>query len=394
MELVRTSNEATALAEARRTFLANMSHEIRTPLGAISGLIDLMGQDDKNREQYIESLRSSVRDLRSIVDDILDFERNSSVGIVPAPAPFSPRTLVAELARLHVASGESVVVRYDVSQAPEQMVVADAVRIRQILRNLLNNALKFTAEGEVVLACRRVRAEGHGELLVFSVTDTGPGIESDRLESMFEPFVQRDSSYTKRHRGTGLGLAISRQIAESLGGTLSGESELGHGSVFTLSVPVGAYDPASLLPGATAPGSRANDAPEGPAETRALSVLLAEDDSINALVTKRFIERLGHHVDRVEDGAAALEQLSARPYDVVLMDVQMPGVDGLTATRRIRDNESERGTRAPLPVVCLTAYVSEHERRELMEAGATEVLHKPTSQESLARALAPFQSAT
>ncbi|MFP4378170.1 MAG: sensor histidine kinase, partial [Spirochaetales bacterium] len=266
-ELLRTSTEATALAEARKTFLANMSHEIRTPLGAISGLIELMGHEDERRDEYFGSLQSSVRDLRSIVDDILDFERNSSVGIATVPAPFLPRTLVVDLVRSHAAGNREVVVRHDISNAPDDPVVADANRIRQVVRNLIHNALKFTVEGEVVLTCRRVPAAGPVRALTFSVSDTGPGIEPDRLESMFEPFVQRDSSYTKRHRGTGLGLAISRQIAQGLGGSLTAVSELGRGSTFTLTVPVRRYHPTNIAPAADLPAPESSD--------HALSILLA-----------------------------------------------------------------------------------------------------------------------
>jgi signal transduction histidine kinase/ActR/RegA family two-component response regulator len=385
-ELVRTSAEATALAEARRTFLANMSHEIRTPLGAISGLIDLMAQDEGSRAEYFESLRSSVRDLRGIVDDILDFERNSSVGIVAVPAPFSATTLISDLVKIHGAGSQGVIVRADLSQAPDQAVVADSARIRQILRNLLNNAMKFTTEGEVVLSCRRVIREGSAESLAFLVSDTGPGIEPDRLEGMFEPFVQRDNSYTRRHRGTGLGLAISRQIAHGLGGTLTAVSEPGRGSTFTLTVPVHPYGsphpaPMGLEPAAPEPPPRAS-------ADRPLAILLAEDDEINALVTKRFCEKLGHRVERVGNGAAAIVQFESGHFDIVLMDLQMPDVDGLTATRRIRESEARAGGDKRVPVFCLTAFVSDHERTELIEAGATDVLHKPTSQEALAQAFA------
>ncbi len=377
--------EATARAEqanrAKSEFLANMSHEIRTPMNGVIGMAELLLSAplaDEQREQ-VETIRSSGQILVGLINNILDLSKIESGKLEISPQPHDLRGLidvavhcVAPTAR---ARGLDLCVE---CQALPPRVLVDGLRLGQILINLLGNAIKFTEQGSVrVIAL--VRREGPDAWVRVEVHDTGIGIDPSRMPLIFRPFEQGDSSMTRRFGGTGLGLAISHRLATLMGGRLTCESAVGRGTTFSLEVPlVLATEVRSALPTTTL----------ATPDTRALDVLLAEDNVVNQRVATTMLRRLGHRVEVAANGAEALDALARRAFDVVLMDVQMPVLDGLEATRRLR----ERGDPSPW-VIALTAHALDDHRQQCAAAGMNDFVSKPVQLEDLRAALARVPTA-
>jgi CheY-like chemotaxis protein len=275
------------------------------------------------------------------------------------------------------ARGKGLSLRTSIASDTPLRIKGDPVRLRQVLLNLVGNAVKFTDRGWVRIEVEPVDRRGESALLRFAVADTGIGIPRDKLQAIFSPFTQADSSMTRRHGGTGLGLAIARRLVEAMGGELSARSVPGQGSrfEFTVELPI-----ERLAPNESEPSSTSEF-------IRPLRILLAEDNRVNQLVTIRLLERLGHLVDTVDDGREAVERVARGTYDVVLMDLQMPEMDGIEAARAVRVLERDRGLNR-VPIVALTACATEDDREDCLSAGMDGYLRKPFVRETLIEAIA------
>jgi PAS domain S-box-containing protein len=388
-ELLSAKLAAEKASQAKSEFLARMSHEIRTPLNAILGFSELAGmaESDAERRRFLVSLRQSGRMLLSLVNDLLDLSRVESGRLALEEIPFSPRELLAGILEHPGLEAASRGLRLEARVADDvpAELLGDPTRLGQILANLVGNALKFTHQGGVDVAVERdpeaPRAPGVAALL-FSVRDTGIGIPPEAQRIVFENFTQADSSTTRRYGGTGLGLAICRQLARSMGGDIRLESESGKGSCFAVALPFRL----SLDVGTSSPGTE--EGWEGTAYSgEPLRVLLAEDTPANVVIGMNFLARMGHRARHAANGTEALALLEAEDFDVVLMDVEMPGMDGLEATRCLRQGLAGERNRA-VPVLAMTAHALDSFREQCREAGMDGYLPKPVGYRDLAAALA------
>jgi len=352
-----------------------MSHEIRTPLNGVIGMAQAMARDDLPplQRDRLAVIRQSGEVLLVLLDDLLDLSRieagrmhlEDGVVDVDGLARHAQETFMA------LSRDKSLYFVAEVRPAARGLWRGDPLRVRQILNNLVSNAAKFTAAGSV-----QMTVDHDGEHLVLEVADTGPGIAPDRLDVLFEKFVQADASTTRRHGGSGLGLAICRELARLMGGEISVLSRLGQGSRFTVRLPLAKLD----APPAVAPRSPAN------AATAGLKVLAAEDNATNQLVLTTLLAQLGMEVRLVENGALAVEATASDRWDVVLMDVQMPVMDGLAATREIRAREAAEGL-ARTPILAVTANAMSHQVAEYLAAGMDGIVAKPIQFNDLVSAI-------
>ncbi len=368
---------AEAASHAKSEFLAIMSHEIRTPLNGVLGMAQAMEHAALSRAQRgrLDVIRQSGEALLAILNDVLDLSKIEAGKLELEIAPFELESLARGAHAAFSGAAKAKGLDFELSIAPDAAgsYLGDSARIRQILYNLISNAVKFTAQGGVRVTISRTATGVRA-----SVADTGMGIAADRIGQLFHKFVQADSSTTRQFGGTGLGLAICKELTEAMGGTVEAVSEPGLGATFAVELPLAAVAAAERLE-------------NQPAEThtdpeRAIRVLAAEDNPVNRLVLKTLLGQFGLELTVVEDGQAAVEAWEAQDWDLILMDVQMPRLDGPSATRRIRTLEAERG-RARTPIIALTANAMTHQTDAYRAAGMDDVVTKPIEIQGLLRAI-------
>ena len=379
--------QARAVAESasmtKSDFLASMSHEIRTPMNAIMGIADLLARTPLNDEQnkYVQIFQRAGDNLLNLINDILDLSKVEASQLELERTGFSLIGHLEKVLEMVAARAQEkgLVLLFDIAPNVPPDLVGDPTRLRQVLLNLLGNAIKFTTAGSVSLYVDLDEAAQTPTTLRFAVTDTGIGIAKQKLGPVFERFTQADSSMTRRFGGSGLGLTISKRLVELMGGRIWVESEIGEGSVFAFTVPMEIWAVANR-PMATL----VDDDDTSPLP--ALRILLAEDSPDNCVITIAYLEDTPYHVDIAGNGAVACDMFEAGHYDMVLMDRQMPVMDGLTATRQIRAWEKQNG-RAPVPILALTASALKGDREMCIAAGCTDFLTKPIKQEVLRHAI-------
>jgi len=381
----RARSEAEAANRAKSEFLANMSHEIRTPLNGVLGVASALARTSlsDDQRQMVEIIEHSGHVLEALLSDVLDLARIESGKLELRPEAFDLAGALRETATLFESSAHGKKLDLVVDVAPDLagLFESDPVRLRQIVGNLLSNAIKFTAEGEVKLS-GRVCGEADGSAVVrITVADTGIGFDEATRRRLFERFEQADGSITRRYGGTGLGLAISRSLAEMMGGRLWAESAPGAGSTFTFELAL-----ARAEAGAAPAAARSLPTDVAAALDRPMRVLLAEDHPTNRRVVELILEGAGVDLTSVENGALAVESFGLQPFDLILMDMQMPVMDGLNATRSIRAIERAE-ERRPTPIYALTANAMPEHVEQTREAGADGHLTKPLSADALLRVI-------
>ncbi len=381
-EIERLLQEAQQASRSKSEFLANVSHEIRTPMNGVIGMTDLVLATPLTAEQreYLATARLSANSLLTVLNDVLDFSKIEAGKMDLNPITFSLRQCMHETAKMFAvsASEKNLIFEIQIDSAVPDRVVGDPDRLRQVLLNLAGNAVKFTMQGGVWIKAG-VESEGNGGIaLHFVVRDTGIGIPAEKCGVIFEAFRQADGSTTRKYGGTGLGLAICSRLVAMMGGSIRVESELGVGSAFHFTArfgqavaptePVAPPDPSSLQKMLEATGESEKPRPS-------LRILLAEDNPVNQRVAARLLEKRGHRVALAATGREALAWLDREPFDLILMDVQMPDMDGIETTAVIREREKADG--GHMPIIALTAHAMGGDRERCLEAGMDNYVNKP-----------------
>jgi signal transduction histidine kinase len=380
-ELIMAREVALAASRTKSMFLANMSHEIRTPMNGIIGVAEMLRNSELNEEQkeLLRIIEVSGNNLLIIINDILDFSKIETGNISLEETNLDLKLEIEQTLSLMKFKAQQKEIKLNLifdKKAP-RYYIGDPVRIKQIFINLVGNALKFTDIGSVDVRVKLMSSSNDKVKLYCAVQDTGIGISEEAKQKLFHAFTQADVSFTRRFGGTGLGLAISHQLCKLMNGEIGVESEEGQGSTFwfTIELPIGEK-----------PAPEEETCNEVDLNSlKRFNVLLAEDNLINQKVERYALEKFGHFVEIAKDGKVAVEKFEAYKYDLILMDIQMPEMDGLEATRRIREIEKEAQVEHPVRIVALTACVMEGDRERFLAVGMNDVISKPFKMEDMRR---------
>ena len=377
-DLLHAKESAEIASRAKSVFLANMSHEIRTPMNGVIACVQLL-QDTrlgKEQKELVSLIMRSANALMNIINDILDLSKIEAGHLQLARESFNLGQLIRDAADLNraIAEEKQVNIQLDVEEGTPAYVLGDPVRVRQVLMNLISNAIKFTREGTVAVEVGYDRIDDERYNVIFEISDTGIGIPKDRIDKIFESFEQADASISRNYGGTGLGLTICKNLVDLMDGYLEVESESGKGASFIITLPF-----------------RMADAPVDERESNSKSpknygkkVLVAEDNVVNQRVAQKMLNKVGIDADIVFDGEAAIEAASNRHYDLIMMDIEMPVVDGIEATRVI---QAGNGPNKKTPILALTASVLDDDRKRILDAGMQGFVGKPVKLNQLTQEL-------
>ncbi len=389
-ELSLSRDRAEAANLAKSNFLATVSHEVRTPMNVILGLLETVTEGDtlpEKTHKLLSTAHQSATQLLHILNEILDISKMESNKLALDQAPFNPLDTVNNVVELTrpIAAEKGIVLETDIQPTATEEFIGDSMRLQQILFNLLSNAVKFTEQGKIVLRASYHALNDDEALWEFAVTDSGIGFDPEQAENLFQPFSQLDSGAKRSHEGTGLGLAICKRLVELMGGSIAAESAAGEGATFRFSLPL-ARAPQKKI---SHPPLNGGSPQRQQTTTRKLKILLAEDSPANQLVFSAMLESAGHALVMVSDGEAAVRACEEQDFDIILMDIFMPGMDGVTATVHIRENARMRHT----PIIAMTANAMKGDQERYLEAGMDDYLSKPVNKAQLLRKLGEWSGA-
>ena len=383
-QLGKSKEKAELASRTKSEFLANMSHEIRTPLNGVLGMLQVLEMENPTagQKECITIAIQSANRLTRLLSDILDISRIEAGKLQVVEAEFDvfkTKESIRETFALE-ARNKGIQLKFQRGQDLPLRCIGDEARLRQILFNLVGNAIKFTSKGEVrVEATLLPVSKGSLRRVLITVSDTGIGISEESLKEVFEPFVQAEESYARRFQGAGLGLSIVRKLVDLLGGTIAIDSTVGKGTTFYLSIPF-------KFPQEARPEAERQAAAEGASRERPCRILLAEDDTVSAFAGRRLLEKAGYSVTVAENGREAVQLLEKQDFDLILMDIQMPVMDGVETSRAIRGADN-LGAKARIPIVAMTAYTMTGDREKFLAAGMDEYIAKPVERGALMGAI-------